>query len=48
MDNNKTKRTNYGNGKISDIGCGTGALTIRCAKKYEHADLTGMDYWGKE
>ena len=35
-----------GNGTLLDIGCGAGALTIRCAKAYPKATLTGMDYWG--
>lgn len=37
-----------GNGTILDIGCGAGALTIRCAKTYPNAVLTGIDYWGAE
>lgn len=37
-----------GNGTLLDIGCGAGALTIRCAKKFPKAKLIGMDYWGKE
>lgn len=37
-----------GKGKLLDIGCGSGALTIRCAKKYKEAKVTGIDYWGKE
>lgn len=35
-----------GKGKLLDIGCGSGALTIRAAKKYPEAELTGIDYWG--
>ena len=35
-----------GNGKLLDIGCGSGALTIRAAKKYPEAELIGIDYWG--
>lgn len=35
-----------GQGKLLDIGCGAGALTIRCAKKFPEAQLTGMDFWG--
>lgn len=35
-----------GKGKLLDIGCGSGALTIRAAKKYPVAELTGIDYWG--
>lgn len=37
-----------GNGNILDIGCGAGALTIKCAKKYPNAKITGIDYWSKE
>lgn len=37
-----------GEGTLLDIGCGAGALTIRCAKRYPKAKLTGMDYWGAE
>lgn len=37
-----------GQGKLLDIGCGAGALTIRCAKAFPQAQLVGMDYWGKE
>ncbi len=37
-----------GKGTLLDIGCGAGALTIRCAKRFPKARLTGMDYWGKE
>jgi SAM-dependent methyltransferase len=35
-----------GNGIALDIGCGSGALTIRLAKKYDEANITGVDYWG--
>lgn len=35
-----------GNGALLDIGCGSGALTIRAAKKFPDAALTGIDYWG--
>ena len=37
-----------GNGKLLDIGCGSGALSIKAAKKYSFAAVTGMDYWGAE
>lgn len=37
-----------GRGKLLDIGCGSGALTICCAKEYPEAHITGIDYWGKE
>jgi len=31
-----------------DIGCGSGALTIACAKKNPNAKMIGIDRWGKE
>ncbi|MEY8351803.1 class I SAM-dependent methyltransferase [Lachnospiraceae bacterium 54-53] len=37
-----------GNGTLLDIGCGSGALTIRCAKTYPGAQITGIDFWGRE
>lgn len=37
-----------GQGSLLDIGCGAGALTIRCAKRFPKASLTGIDYWGAE
>lgn len=37
-----------GNGRLLDIGCGSGALTICCAKAFPDAQITGIDYWGKE
>jgi len=36
-----------GAGKALDIGCGNGALSIKLAKKYPKAQVTGIDYWGK-
>lgn len=36
-----------GNGKVLDIGCGNGPLTIKLAQKYPQAQIVGMDYWGK-
>ncbi|MBO6242334.1 MAG: class I SAM-dependent methyltransferase [Butyrivibrio sp.] len=35
-------------GKGLDVGCGSGALTIACAKKNPHAQMVGIDRWGKE
>lgn len=35
-----------GNGALLDIGCGSGALAIKAAKKYPQARVIGMDYWG--
>lgn len=37
-----------GKGTLLDIGCGAGALTMRCAKRFKEAKLVGMDYWGAE
>ncbi len=31
-----------------DVGCGSGALTIACAKKNPNARMIGIDRWGKE
>ena len=35
-------------GKGLDVGCGSGALTIACAKKNPTAQMVGIDRWGKE
>ena len=35
-------------GKGLDVGCGSGALTIACAKRNPQGSMVGMDYWGKE
>jgi len=35
-----------GRGRLLDVGCGAGALTIRCAKKFPEAYCVGIDYWG--
>lgn len=35
-----------GHGKLLDIGCGSGAMSIKAAKKYPRALITAMDYWG--
>ena len=31
-----------------DVGCGSGALTIACAKRSPKASFVGIDRWGKE
>ena len=36
------------NQKILDVGCGSGALTILCAKKNRKALVSGFDKWGAE
>lgn len=35
-----------GTGEALDIGCGSGALSIRIAKKYPQSRVIGIDYWG--
>ncbi len=37
-----------GSGTLLDIGCGSGALAVKAAKKYPRAQITGVDYWGEE
>ena len=37
-----------GEGTLLDIGCGSGALAISVANKYKDAQITGIDYWGKQ
>ena len=36
-----------GNGRVIDIGCGSGVVAIRVAKRYPNAEVVGLDYWGK-
>ena len=36
-----------GVGKVLDIGCGNGALTIQIAQRHPQAQVVGIDYWGK-
>jgi Methylase involved in ubiquinone/menaquinone biosynthesis len=45
-DNAVSKLQWNGQGRALDIGCGNGALTIKVAKKYPIAKVTGIDYWG--
>lgn len=35
-------------GRGLDVGCGSGALTIACAKRNPNASMLGVDRWGKE
>ncbi|MCR5420344.1 MAG: class I SAM-dependent methyltransferase [Lachnospiraceae bacterium] len=35
-------------GRGLDVGCGSGALTIACAKRNPKASMLGVDRWGKE
>ena len=35
-------------GKGLDVGCGSGALAIACAKRNPTASFVGIDRWGKE
>ncbi len=36
-----------GHGQVLDIGCGNAALTLRLARKYPSARVTGIDFWGR-
>ncbi len=36
------------NGKLLDIGCGSGALCIMAAQKYPELRVTGTDFWGED
>jgi SAM-dependent methyltransferase len=35
-----------GEGQALDMGCGSGALTIKLAQRYRRARIVGIDYWG--
>lgn len=35
-------------GRCLDVGCGSGSLTIACAKRNPNARFVGIDRWGKE
>ena len=35
-----------GQGKILEVGCGSGALAIRAALTWPKAKVIGVDYWG--
>ncbi len=35
-----------GHGSLLEVGCGSGALTVRAALTWPEAKITGLDYWG--
>lgn len=35
-----------GTGRLLEVGCGSGALSIRAALSWPEAQVVGMDYWG--
>ncbi len=35
-----------GQGSLLEVGCGSGALTVRAALTWPEAKITGLDYWG--
>ena len=35
-----------GSGSLLEVGCGSGALSIRAALTWPNAKITGLDYWG--
>lgn len=37
-----------GEGKLLDIGTGSGSLIIKLAKAFPKSSFTGIDYWGKD
>lgn len=37
-----------GKGKFLDVGCGSGALTILCAKEHPEASCVGIDNWAPQ
>lgn len=36
-----------GKGKVLDIGCGNGPLSVKVARKYPQAQVLGVDSWGR-
>jgi ubiquinone/menaquinone biosynthesis C-methylase UbiE len=41
-------KVDSGDGKILDIGTGSGSLIIKLAKRFPTSLLTGIDYWGED
>ena len=37
-----------GQGQLLDVGCGSGALSIRAVLMWPEAKVTGIDYWGAD
>jgi ubiquinone/menaquinone biosynthesis C-methylase UbiE len=35
-------------GKVLEVGCGNGVLSVLLAKHFSDADVTGVDYWGSD
>ena len=35
-----------GHGRVLEVGCGSGALSVRAALTWLEAKITGLDYWG--
>lgn len=35
-----------GQGQLLEVGCGSGALSVRAALTWPEAKITGLDYWG--
>ena len=35
-----------GQGSLLEVGCGSGAMTIRASLTWPKAKITGLDYWG--
>ena len=38
----------HGGERVLDVGCGSGALTVACAKRNLQGRMLGIDRWGKE
>lgn len=46
LDNLLTHLEWDGKGKLLDIGCGSGAMAIKAARRFPAAQVVGVDYWG--
>lgn len=45
---NKLNINRKGKGKILDVGCGNGALTITAAKRFNNMTVEGVDLWSDD